>query len=55
MKKRFGEISEHKIGQAGEGEPHSIRNTSDTLPLQYVAFEFTEQDLSLSEMAIRLD
>jgi mannose-6-phosphate isomerase-like protein (cupin superfamily) len=33
-----------------EGEPHSILNTSATLPLQYVAFEFTEQDKSLSEM-----
>jgi mannose-6-phosphate isomerase-like protein (cupin superfamily) len=33
-----------------EGEPHSILNVSETLPLQYVAFEFTEQDKSLSEM-----
>jgi mannose-6-phosphate isomerase-like protein (cupin superfamily) len=36
-----------------EGETHSILNTSDTLPLQYVAFEFTEQDKSLNEMRIQ--
>ncbi len=33
-----------------EGEPHSIRNVSEVLPLQYVAFEFTEQDKSINEM-----
>jgi quercetin dioxygenase-like cupin family protein len=36
-----------------EGEPHSILNTSDSLPLQYVAFEFTEQDKSLNEMGVK--
>jgi mannose-6-phosphate isomerase-like protein (cupin superfamily) len=33
-----------------EGVPHSIKNTSKTIPLQYLAFEFTEQDKSWSEM-----
>ena len=33
-----------------EDEPHSILNVSETLPLQHAAFEFTEQDKSLSEM-----
>jgi len=33
-----------------EGIPHSINNPSPNIPLQYLAFEFTEQDKSWSEM-----
>jgi mannose-6-phosphate isomerase-like protein (cupin superfamily) len=32
-----------------EGTPHSILNVGSK-PLQYIAYEFTEQDESLSEM-----
>jgi mannose-6-phosphate isomerase-like protein (cupin superfamily) len=43
-------VSPGSLVYTPEGEPHSILNTSDNLPLQYVAFEFTEQDKSLKEM-----
>ena len=33
-----------------EGVPHSVRNSSKVYPLQYVAFEFTRQDQSWTEM-----
>ena len=36
-----------------EGVPHSITNTSKEYPLQYVAFEFTKQDESWSEMGVK--
>ena len=34
----------------GEGVPHAIKNSSGEHPLQYVAFEFTRQDESWTEM-----
>jgi mannose-6-phosphate isomerase-like protein (cupin superfamily) len=33
-----------------ESVPHAVKNTSEELPLQYVAFEFTRQDESWTEM-----
>jgi mannose-6-phosphate isomerase-like protein (cupin superfamily) len=33
-----------------EAVPHAVKNTSEDLPLQYVAFEFTRQDESWTEM-----
>ena len=37
----------------GEGVQHAVKNTSQGLPLQYVAFEFTKQDESWTEMGSR--
>jgi len=37
----------------GEGVQHAVKNTSDEHPLQYVAFEFTRQDESWTEMGRR--
>lgn len=34
----------------GEGVKHAVKNSSQKYPLQYVAFEFTKQDESWSEM-----
>jgi mannose-6-phosphate isomerase-like protein (cupin superfamily) len=36
-----------------EGVEHAVKNTSQDLPLQYVAFEFTKQDESWTEMGSR--
>jgi mannose-6-phosphate isomerase-like protein (cupin superfamily) len=36
-----------------EGVPHSIINTNEIHPLQYVAFEFTRQDESWNEMGVK--
>jgi mannose-6-phosphate isomerase-like protein (cupin superfamily) len=37
----------------GEGVQHAVKNTSNEHPLQYVAFEFTKQDESWTEMGIQ--
>ena len=36
-----------------EGVEHAVKNTSQDLPLQYIAFEFTKQDESWTEMSSR--
>jgi mannose-6-phosphate isomerase-like protein (cupin superfamily) len=43
-------VSPGSLVYTPEGVPHSIKNTSQNLPLQYIAFEFTKQDESWSEM-----
>ena len=50
----FSGINRYEVGPGSliyteEGETHSIINESNE-PLQYIAYEFTEQDRSLSEM-----
>jgi mannose-6-phosphate isomerase-like protein (cupin superfamily) len=40
------------LSYTGEGIQHAVKNTSKEHPLQYVAFEFTRQDESWTEMGL---
>ena len=43
-------VSPGSLVYTGEAVQHAVKNTSEELPLQYVAFEFTKQDESWTEM-----